>query len=108
MWGFDYKGMFIWCKSEMGLGNYWRVSHELLLLGVRGNLEFNDKGLKSWKEISRSGKHSAKPEPVRHLVEKASPGPRLELFGRDAVSGWTVWGNQVSRDLFHQEEKEET
>lgn len=104
-WGFTYKSMFIWCKPKMGIGNYWRVSHEILLLGVRGSCPFADHSLLSWAELER-GKHSAKPEKVREFIEKASPSPRLELFGRDARNGWAVWGNQVSRDLFHQEVEE--
>jgi N6-adenosine-specific RNA methylase IME4 len=99
-WGFEYRSLFVWCKPEMGLGNYWRVSHELLLLGVRGDCPFYDHSLRSWKEMTRRGKHSEKPEQVRHMIEKASPGPYLELFGRQAVKGWKVWGNQISRDLF--------
>ncbi len=94
-WGFEYKSIFVWVKPTIGMGNYWRVSHELLLLGVRGSLDFQDRSLRSWLEAKR-GKHSAKPEAVRALVEKASPGPRLEIFGREQVTGWTVLGNQVS------------
>lgn len=95
-WGFEYRSMFIWVKPQMGIGNYWRVSHEIMLLGIRGNAKrFNDKSLKSWVEASRT-KHSAKPECVRIMIEKASHGPYLELFGRKEVPGWTVFGNQIS------------
>jgi N6-adenosine-specific RNA methylase IME4 len=99
-WGFDYKGVFVWVKPQIGLGNYWRVSHEFLVLGVRGGLTFDNHAARSWLEIDR-GTHSAKPEQVRHLIETVSPGPRLELFGRAAAPGWTVWGNEVERDLFY-------
>jgi len=99
-WGFEYKSCFVWCKPQMGIGNYWRVSHEFLLLGVRGGETFRDHSLMSWAAIDRT-KHSEKPEAVRAMIERASPGPnRLELFGRRAVDGWCVWGNEVSRDLF--------
>jgi N6-adenosine-specific RNA methylase IME4 len=95
-WGFEYRSMFVWVKPQMGIGNYWRVSHEIMLLGIRGNAKrFNDKSLKSWVEASRT-KHSAKPEAVRGMIEKASGGPYLELFGRNEVPGWTVFGNQIS------------
>jgi N6-adenosine-specific RNA methylase IME4 len=100
-WGFEYRSLFVWCKPQMGLGNYWRVSSELLLLGVRGGLTFADRGLMNWAAIDRAG-HSEKPEQVRLLIERASPAPRLELFGRRAVPGWTVWGDEIARDLFHQ------
>jgi N6-adenosine-specific RNA methylase IME4 len=99
-WGFAYKSAFVWVKPQVGLGNYWRVSHEFLLLGVRGECPFRDRSLRSWLEADR-GRHSTKPDPVRLLIEKASPGPRLELFGRRQAEGWTVWGNQVERDLLY-------
>lgn len=99
-WGFEYKSCFVWVKPQMGIGNYWRVSHEFLLLGVRGDAKrFNDRALRSWLEAKR-GKHSAKPGEVREMIERASPGPYLELFGRLAVGGWTVIGNQVEEMLF--------
>jgi len=98
-WGFTYKSCFVWVKPEMGIGNYWRVSHEFMLLGVRGDLTFADKGLKSWIQDSRR-KHSAKPEIVRDFIEKASPGPWLELFARNQAKGWTSWGDQVAQNLF--------
>lgn len=101
-WGFEYKGLFLWVKPEMGIGNYWRVSHELMLLGVRGNAAFRDRSQMSWMEASRNLGHSAKPEGVRDIIEKVSPGPYLELFGRQAAPRWTVWGNEVERTLFAQ------
>jgi N6-adenosine-specific RNA methylase IME4 len=103
-WDFRYKGAFVWCKRKMGIGNYWRVSHEYLLLGVRGTCRFakDARNLMSWG-LFDCGEHSAKPERVRHMIEKASPGPRLELFARWATKGWTVWGNEIKRDLFTRE-----
>jgi len=99
MWGFTYKSMLVWTKPQMGCGSYWRVSHEFLLLGVKGNLTFADRSLKSWVEADRKA-HSQKPECVRKMIEKASPGPYLELFGRKPVKGWVVWGNEIERQAF--------
>lgn len=99
-WGFEYRSVFVWVKPKMGIGNYWRVSHEFLLLGIRGNAKrFNNRSLKSWGEFER-GKHSAKPEHVRGFIESASPGPYLEMFGRNPIAGWTVMGNQIEERLF--------
>ncbi len=101
-WGFEYRSQFVWVKPQMGIGNYWRLSHELMLLGIRGDAKrFNDRSLMSWMEANRT-RHSAKPEQVRAMIERASPGPYLELFGRTAQEGWTVWGNEVERTLWTQ------
>ena len=100
-WGFHYKSCLVWVKPQIGMGNYWRVSHEYLLLGVRGNLPFRDRTCKSWL-LARRAAHSRKPFPFRELIERVSPGPYLELFGREEQpnTGWTVYGNQVERRLF--------
>jgi N6-adenosine-specific RNA methylase IME4 len=99
-WGFEYRSMFVWVKPDIGIGNYWRNSHELLMTAVRGDAKhFNDHSLRSWIECER-GEHSAKPEPVRHFIERASPGPYLELFGRSSAPGWVVWGNQIEKTVF--------
>lgn len=99
-WGFKYRSCFVWVKPQMGIGNYWRVSHEFLLLGIRGDAKrFNYRKLKSWGEFKRR-RHSAKPEEVREMIELASPGPYLEMFGRNPAPGWTVMGNQIERKLF--------
>ena len=99
-WGFTYKSMFIWVKPQMGMGNYWRVSHEYMLFGLKGKLPFQNRAQMSWAEYKR-GKHSAKPEQIRAKIETVSPGPYLELFGRKKVDGWTVFGNQIDEDLFN-------
>lgn len=99
-WGFEYRSSFIWCKPQLGIGNYWRNSHEFLLTAIRGDAKrFNDHNLKSWLECDR-GKHSAKPEQVPEFIERASPGPYFEMFGRDGRDNWTVWGDQFSQSLF--------
>jgi N6-adenosine-specific RNA methylase IME4 len=100
-WGFRFKSCLIWIKDEIGMGNYWRISHEFLLLGVRGQLTFRDRTMRSWIQAHRT-RHSRKPGIVRTLVESVSPGPYLELYGREELpnSAWTVYGNQVESRLF--------
>ena len=100
-WGFEYKSCLVWAKPKIGMGNYWRVSHEFLLLGVRGRLRFRSQ---RHSELGRSpaNQHSRKPFRFRELIEQVSPGPYLELYGREEQpnTGWTVYGNQVERRLF--------
>lgn len=100
-WGFEYKSMLVWVKPQMGIGNYWRVSHEILLLGVKGKLTF-DGSIKSWVEADRT-QHSAKPEKIRQKIEQVSPSPRLELFARNIAKDWAVWGNEVERNMFEKQ-----
>ncbi len=99
-WGFAYKSCFVWVKPQMGIGNYWRVSHEFLLFGIRGKAPFRARDEMSWAAIDR-GQHSAKPDEIRQKIEKVSPGPYLEMYGRESrgLSPWTVYGNQVTRRL---------
>ena len=105
-WGFEFKTSFVWVKPKIGIGNYWRNSHEIMLTGVRGDAKrFNVHDMPSWLECDR-GPHSEKPEQVRAMIERASPGPYLELFGRKAVNGWAVWGNQIERSIFTRDVKE--
>lgn len=100
-WGFTFKSCLVWVKNELGMGNYWRVSHEFLLLGVRGSLTFRDRTLPSWLLAERTS-HSHKPARIRILIERVSIGPFLELYGREELpnSNWTVYGNQIEKRLF--------
>lgn len=102
---------FVWCKTQLGKGHYWRMSHEILLTAVRSEDDrFDDQSLRSSIEAPR-GRHSEKPDVVRELIERASPGPRLELFGRSLHPNWHVWGHEIAEPLteqaasFHQPER---
>ena len=99
-WGFEFRSSFVWVKPQMGIGNYWRNSHEFMLTAIRGNAKrFNDRSLMSWLQCDR-GAHSSKPDQVRSYIERASPGPYLELFARREYPRWSAWGNQITSTLF--------
>ena len=103
--GFEFRSSFIWIKPQIGIGNYWRNAHEFLLTGVRGDAKaFDDQNLRSWLEADRR-QHSEKPDEVRRLIERASPGPRIELFARNLTPGWYAWGHQITRPLLSQHQK---
>lgn len=96
-WGFEFRSSFVWVKPQMGIGNYWRNSHEFLLTAIRGDAKrFNNHSLKSWGQLDRFA-HSSKPPEVRGMIMRASNGPYLEMFGREPVHGWVVWGDQIRR-----------
>lgn len=100
-WGFVNKSCLIWVKPQLGMGNYLRVSHEFLLLGVRGALTFADRTMRSWMLAPRTV-HSRIPYRVRQLIEQVSLRPYLELYGHEEIpmSPWTVYGNEVERGMF--------
>lgn len=99
-WGYEYRSVYVWAKPQMGIGNYWRVSHEFLLLGRRGSPEWRARDIKSWGQFDR-GRHSAKPEQVRQHIERACAGPYLEMFARRPAPGWVCWGNEIERGLLY-------
>lgn len=94
-WGFEFKAHFVWHKNVFGTGNYLRRSTELMLLCSRGGQVTLTTDQDNYLYAKRA-QHSAKPEAVRAIVERNSPGPRLELFGRARQSEWTVFGNEDS------------
>lgn len=94
-WDYTYKTNLVWVKPQIGMGNYFRVSHEHVLFGVRGDAgRTQDRTLRSWFEAPRE-QHSRKPLSFYDLVERASPGPYLDVFARDRRFGWDVWGNEA-------------
>jgi N6-adenosine-specific RNA methylase IME4 len=99
-WGFKFKTHAVWDKLSggYGVGSYWRMEHEDLLLGVRSGspTHFNDDTMSSMIRVKRSRNHSEKPEDAHRIMERAISGPYLELFGRVHVDGWDVFGNQLA------------
>lgn len=100
-WGFKPKTMLTWGKVQqdgspsMKTGYYFRGATEHCLFAVRGSLRLQtSEGLPTlylWPRLP----HSVKPDAFYDLVEKASPGPYLELFARRARLGdWHYWGDQ--------------
>lgn len=103
-WGFEPLRFLVWAKRGLGLGKFPRPQHECVLVCRRGKLPFlvDDVGsVQVWKmPYAKSGGsygrvHSQKPDEFLELVERASPGPRIELFARRARAGWDRWGNEV-------------
>lgn len=111
-WGFVPKTILTWTKVHqddparvsMKVGYYFRGATEHVLFGVRGSLRTQINNLPTgylWPRLP----HSVKPDAFYDLVEKASPGPYLELFARRARFGWDYWGNQSLGTAVLKEEK---
>ena len=83
-------------QLQVGLGQYARGAHELLLFAVRGSLPVPPPAARPRSVIlARRGRHSAKPEKAFRVMERVSPGPRVEFFARAARPGWDAMGNEV-------------
>ncbi len=108
-WGFAPKTNLVWAKTKrdggllLGMGNFFRHSHEICIFGVRGSLATRSFARRQHSVVrSVRREHSRKPDEFYRLIEKCSPGPRLELFARHPRAGWWQWGNQLRDQLFTQ------
>lgn len=98
-WGFEYKGNVVWDKVLGMPGHYGtQVCHEHLIIATRGRggPDVSTPALDSVFIERRTDEHSEKPEDIRRwIVSHWTSGPYLELFGRNKVDGWTVFGNDA-------------
>ena len=99
-WGFQYKTHAIWDKKWIGMGYWFRGQHELLLVGVKGEIH-PPKQTELISSIFREKRteHSKKPAYIRTLISKWYPNAsKIELFSRQRFEGWDVWGNEAPKD----------
>jgi N6-adenosine-specific RNA methylase IME4 len=102
-WGFNYSTCgFCWVKKNQdgsnffGLGNWTRANSEVCLIAVKGSVARIDASISQIVE-SAIEEHSKKPNIVRDLIVKLIGDlPKIELFSRQAVSGWDCWGNEIT------------
>ena len=107
-WGFEYKTVaFVWIKKNrksgtnfLGMGSYTRANAEFCLLGITPGTKskklVKDHGVRQIVE-SPIRQHSRKPAEVRDLIVRLLGDlPRIELFAREKVPGWDVWGNEIA------------
>lgn len=94
-WGFKPSTLLTWCKQPngIGLGGTYSLTTEHCLFARRGTCKALQRVDTTWWLWAR-GAHSAKPEAFLDIVERVSPGPRLEMFARRARFGWDYWGNE--------------
>ena len=99
-WGFRPRGLLVWRKPGLGMGQYFRRMPEFVLFGVKGSLPLKRQDIETVFDAPRCERHSAKPAAFRDIVESCSPGPYLELFARkDALAparpDWTYVGAEA-------------
>ncbi len=102
-WGFTYKSIaFQWIKQNKsgngyfyGLGRWTRGNSEPCFLATKGKPQRISKSIFQLI-FSPLTTHSRKPDIVRQkIVELMGDLPRIELFARQRVEGWDVWGNEA-------------
>ena len=102
-WGFTYKCVgFVWGKKSKttegfngGFSSYTKRDCEFCFIGTHGKYLNLKRGV---NQILLEPKtlHSKKPEEIRkRIVQLCGDIPRIELFARQRVKGWDVWGNEI-------------
>jgi N6-adenosine-specific RNA methylase IME4/ParB-like chromosome segregation protein Spo0J len=99
-WDFEYVTSIVWVKDKIGLGNWVRNQHELLIIARRGDIPTPLPANRPPSVIQApSREHSRKPDEAYELIERMYPElPKIELFARNMRPGWDSWGNEVARE----------
>lgn len=99
-WGFKPSCLLTWCKPKhgIGIGGTFVQTSEYLLFARRGIKTAKKRIDTTWFEHRRL-KHSEKPDMFRLLIEELGDGSKIELFAREKVRDWDVWGNEVESDI---------
>ena len=107
-WGFTYRTeAWVWVKMikdgsrpAIGTGYYTRNVSEYCLMGVRGKMPVDDRGIPA-AILSPRREYSVKPWEQYAMIEALYPGThKLELFATKQQSGWTSLGLSIDeRDI---------
>lgn len=100
-WGAEPVILLTWKKPGIGTGRF-QCNTEHVLVARAGNRIGNPFGQGGRHNPATNGTlfewprgcHSQKPREFFDLVERISPGPRLEMYARGPRDGWAVWGDQ--------------
>jgi len=95
-WGLRVRTILTWAKDRMGTGDWLRGQTEHCLLCTRGT-PIVTLGNQTTLLTGPLREHSRKPDEFFALVEALCPGPKLELFAREARPGWAAWGAEKER-----------
>lgn len=104
-WGFKYKTLIVWDKSDSGGWGFWtRTATEFLLIGVKGSVKAFHSNRMNVVRHKRMG-HSVKPDVFREMVEEFTKQfgknkKMVELFARqhplkkDYARKWDYFGKE--------------
>jgi len=101
-WGFQWATVgFVWDKQKVNPGFYTMSQVEMCLIGKAGKIP-TPRGARNIRQFvsEMRGTHSTKPSEVRKRIELMFPTQqKIELFAREKVQGWDVWGEEVVNDV---------
>jgi len=100
-WGFEYRTVAIWDKLSLGMGHYFRIGFELLMVATQGKPgvpEPENRPASPFAVARRE--HSRKPNEILTMLDRMWPQYadskyRIELFSRERKPTWSVWGNEA-------------
>lgn len=101
-WEFQYRTNMIWHKiGRLGMGNWFRCDHELLLVAAKGAPRCPKSAtLKRSVLAMKPGKHSEKPSILYDWIDEWYPDARkLEIFARTERPGWDALGYGVGKEI---------
>ena len=102
IWGFEYSTIgFVWNKEKTNPGSYTLSECEICIIGKKGKIP-TPRGARNVRQFlsEKRTQHSAKPSEIRDRIGQMFPTQnKVELFARQQVEGWDVWGNEVDNDM---------
>lgn len=99
-WGFTFKTSAVWDKGVAGQGAYFRQAHEVLMIGIKGNVPEVPYGARPASVLRYPRlEHSRKPVELYQIIDDMYPElNKVELFCRGPEkAGWTGWGNKCTQ-----------
>lgn len=88
-WGFHCVSSLVLSNSPADTGRCWQSAHTVLLLGVRGRLPLrqNTLSIPAYGVLETDADQLGN---IRNVLQCASPGPYLDLFGTNPALGWRL------------------
>ena len=95
-WGCKYRLTMSWIKpGGINLPNTPCFNTEWAVLFTKGSPRFLDtKSFRTGNFWDWNGS-GVKPEGFYDLLRRVTPAPRLDIFGRRRIAGFTSWGNEA-------------
>ncbi len=100
-WGFRFSTSGVWVKTTttgklaFGTGYVFRNSHEIVLIGTRGEPKAVSKSIRS-TIMAPVREHSRKPDEAYEAARALVPyGRAADVYSRESRQGWESFGDQA-------------